>query len=109
MVAGEELSSAIEKEAIDWPPSPPSMAILDMPSTGSRGSAVVDGEGGGATLDSGGDSYFQESLIKGGCMGLVGGGAVSEEDGGSSDDGCSYLPGDMFKHVSQADNWWVWS
>lgn len=110
MVAGEEPSSAIEKEAIDWPPSPPSMAILDMPSTGSRGSAVLDGEGGGAALllDSAGDSYFQESLIKGGCMERVEGGAVSEEDGGTSDDGCSYLPGDMFENASQADNWWVY-
>ncbi|XP_020695268.1 homeobox-leucine zipper protein HOX16-like isoform X1 [Dendrobium catenatum] len=104
-VAVKELDSDIEKTAIEGQPSPPSMEMLatlqqrggDRLSTGSRGSTVVDGQGPPAlpVADSSVDSYFQESLIEGG--------------GCTSDDGCSYLPGDIFQNASHADNWWVWS
>ncbi|KAK8947816.1 hypothetical protein KSP40_PGU019723 [Platanthera guangdongensis] len=50
--------------------------------------------------------YFQKGLIKGSCMGLIEGGPVSKEARGTSHDSCSYLPDDMLKHASQADNRW---
>ncbi|PKU64221.1 homeobox-leucine zipper protein HOX16 [Dendrobium catenatum] len=79
----------------------------------SKGNAIEDTEGAAALqVDSSGDSYFQESLIEGnaGCyLGAIEGGICSEEDAGSSDDGCSYLPGGMFVEASGEENWWVWS
>ncbi|KAH0457672.1 hypothetical protein IEQ34_012987 [Dendrobium chrysotoxum] len=121
-VAVKELDSDIEKTAIEGQPSPPSTEMLatlqqrggDRLSSGSRGSTVLDGQGAAAlqVADSSGDSYFQESLIEGGaggCIEQVDCGVGSEEDGCTSDDGCSYLPGDIFQNASHADNWWVWS
>lgn len=78
-----------------------------------KGNAVADPDGAAALqVDSSGDSYFQESLIEGnaGCyIGAIEGGICSEEDAGSSDDGCSYLPGGMFAEASDEHSWWVWS
>ncbi|XP_020600083.1 homeobox-leucine zipper protein HOX16-like [Phalaenopsis equestris] len=119
LVASKKPCSDIKNEAIEPQLSPPSMQILAILSQGggdglSTGSTVVDGEGVVAlqVADSSGDSYFQESLIEsgaGGCIEQVHCGVGSEEDGCTSDDGCSYLPGNIFHNQTNADNWWVWS
>ncbi|PKA55114.1 Homeobox-leucine zipper protein HOX16 [Apostasia shenzhenica] len=90
-------------------PTPPQPRWEDRLSTGSGESVVVDGGGPALPLDSSGDSYFQIQGGAGCCMGPLDGGVASEEDGGSSDDGCSYLPGSMFVEAADAGNWWVWS
>lgn len=122
LVAGKVLGSGIENAAIEEQLSPASMEMLatlqkrggDRLSTGSRGSTVVDFKGVVAlkVADSSGDSYFQESLIEGGaggCIEQVDCGIGSEEDGCTSDDGCNYLPGDIFQNATHSDNWWVWN
>lgn len=120
LVAGKDLGSVTENAAVDGQPSPPSIemqATLQQGGGGDRlstGSTVVDGEGAAAlqVADSSGDSYFQESLIEGGAGGYIGQvdcAIGSEEDGCTSDDGCSYLPGDIFQNAAHGDNWWVWN
>ncbi|KAJ6820725.1 homeobox-leucine zipper protein HOX16-like [Iris pallida] len=78
-------------------------------STGSGGSAVVDGEGLHQIVDSSGDSYFPDNfqeMVQGPVDGCI---VQSEEDDGS-DDGCNYnLDGGMFPENQPADNWWPWS
>ncbi|KAL0915216.1 hypothetical protein M5K25_015618 [Dendrobium thyrsiflorum] len=116
----KELEVAVKE--LEGQPSPPSMEMLatlqqsggDRLSTGSMGSTLLDGQGAAAlpVADSSVNSYFQESLIEGaagGCIEQVDCGVGSEEDGCTSDDGCSYLPGNIFQNASHADNWWVWS
>lgn len=80
----------------------------DRLSTGSGGSAVVDGDGPPHLVDSSGESYFPESYN---CVGPVDGGMQSEEDDGS-DEGCNYYPEGMFAEHHQPDEevaqLWVW-
>lgn len=116
-----EPDSVTENAVIEGKLSPPSMVMLASLQQGcggdrlSTGSTVVDGEGAAALqmADSSGDSYFQESLIEGGgasgCIGQADRTLGSEEDGCTSDDGCSYFPGDIFQNVAHGDNWWVWN
>lgn len=113
----EELKAALLTEGEQQLSSPLAAPMQqkgeDRLSSQSKGNAVEDADGAAALqVDSSGDSYFQESLIEGntGCyIGAIEGGICSEEDAGSSDDGCSYLPGGMFVEASVEDNWWVWS
>ncbi|XP_010928608.1 homeobox-leucine zipper protein HOX16 isoform X2 [Elaeis guineensis] len=89
----------------------PQVKAEDRLSTGSGGSAVVDGDGPPHLVDSSGESYFPESYH---CLGPVHGGVLSEEDDGS-DEGCSYYPNGMFAEHHHPDEeaaqlgWWVWS
>ncbi|XP_008781998.1 homeobox-leucine zipper protein HOX16 [Phoenix dactylifera] len=82
----------------------------DRLSTGSRGSAVVDGDGPPHLVDSSGESFFPESYP---CVGPVDGSVQSEEDDGS-DEGCNYYPDGMFAEHRHPDeeaaqlDWWVW-
>ncbi|KAG0466642.1 hypothetical protein HPP92_017609 [Vanilla planifolia] len=90
----------------------PPQGTEDRLSTGSRGSSLVNGDGTVPQVDSCGDSYFQESLNKGGagcCVGGMDRGFGSEDDCGSSDDGCSYLGGGILAETTNQDNWWFWN
>lgn len=69
----------------------------------STGSGVVDEEG-PQLVDSTGESYFQENY-----QGGYGVGIHSEEDDGGSDEGCSYLPAEMFPENHNTEGWWVWN
>lgn len=86
-----------------------SVKTEDNLSSGSRGSAVLDGDS-SHLLESDG-SYFPDDEYRV-CMGQVDN-IYSEEDDGS-DDGRSYFP-DVFDAVQQQDvtepsaGWWVWS
>ncbi|XP_020096031.1 homeobox-leucine zipper protein HOX16-like isoform X1 [Ananas comosus] len=116
-----EQTSTATVAALDAPPK-----AEDRLSSGTGGSAVVDGEGAhhGLVVDSSGDSYFPEDYP---CIAPVDGGVQSEEDDGVSDEGCSYYADTVFPaehhHDGQQDHnhhhqaaeedeaqldWWVW-
>lgn len=84
-------------------------ATEDHLSTGSGGSAVLDGDG-PQLVDSSDESYFHQESFHGDCvMGAVDGGGVhsAEEDDGR-DDGCNYGVFGDDHHVTDA-LWGVWN
>ncbi|KAG0473451.1 hypothetical protein HPP92_015308 [Vanilla planifolia] len=84
--------------------SPPSIPLSGTPrpgaedrlSTGSARSSLINGDSAILQVDSCDESYLP---IRGG----------AEDDAGSSDDGCSYLPVGFFAEAMNEDAWCIWS
>lgn len=103
-LAGLPLSDQRDEKEMNHLPPPSSPAPVLSPrreedrlSTGSRGSAIIDGEAATLIVDGSRDYCFQA------------GGLGSEEDGSVSVDGFSYLAVGTFAEAAHEDNWWVWN
>ncbi|KAK8949972.1 Homeobox-leucine zipper protein HOX16 [Platanthera guangdongensis] len=105
-------------------PSPPTAAPTqllhrrggeDRLSTGSGESAILDADPRVPLPDSNGESSLAERLLfadaaRTGCGMAAARGLLKEDDGGGSDDGCSYLPGaGIFEEADHVDSWWFWN
>lgn len=102
--------SILEDEANISPSIEANVKVEDRLSTGSGGSAVVDGDG--PQLVDSGDSYLHPHDDYHGCViAPIDNGVQSEEEGeGGSEDCKSYFSTNAFvQHEGEPMGWWVWS